>query len=91
MNMRKSNDIFLVKWNNNNIVTLASKCYGCRLVIKVKTISFVYTNEQQSKVSSAHVVTKYNAYMDRVDQFQQSVSTLRVYLEERNGASLYLP
>ena len=41
MSIRKYNDIFLVRLNNNNIVTLASSCCGCHPVTKIKRIASV--------------------------------------------------
>ena len=41
ISMKKSNDIFLVRWNNNNIVTLASNFYGFQLFIKVKRMPYI--------------------------------------------------
>lgn len=78
MSMRTSDNLAIVRWHDNNIVTLASNCSGCQPVTKVDRVETVNQKRQKFKVECPHVVTMYNKYMGGVDRFDQNVDALRV-------------
>ena len=78
MSMRTSDNLALVRWHDNSIVTIASNCYGCNPVIKVDRVGTVNKKRQKMKVECPHVVTMYNKFMGGVDRFDQNVDAQRV-------------
>ncbi|KAK3881610.1 hypothetical protein Pcinc_011466 [Petrolisthes cinctipes] len=78
MNMRTSDNIAIVRWHDNSIVTLASNCNGCQPVTKVDRVGTVNKKRQKIKVDCPHVVTMYNQFMGGVDRFDQNVDDQRV-------------
>lgn len=67
-------DITLVRYNDNNIVTVASTQCGVEPIGKVKR----YCDKQHKLVDQPRCIVNYNRYMGGVDRLDQNVGAYRV-------------
>lgn len=83
ISMRTAKDISVVRWHDNNIVTLASNSFGCQPITKVDRVASVNKKRQKVKVDCPYVVTQYNKFMGGVDRFDQNIDDQRVSFRGR--------
>lgn len=69
-----SSDITLVRYNDNNIVTVASTECGVQSIGKVKR----WCDKQKKEVDQPRCFINYNKYMGGVDRLDQNVGCYRI-------------
>lgn len=74
-------DMCVVRWNDNSIVTVASNCHGTVPIHKVDRIGFVAKKKTKIIVDCPNIVKQYNCFMGGVDRFDQNIGSLRVNLK----------
>ena len=72
----KDSGCILVRWNDNNVVTLASNCYG---VDPVRPASR-WSNAEKKRISidQPDVIYQYNQFMGGVDRLDENIAKVRV-------------
>ena len=70
----------LLKWHDNNIVTIASNCHGILPIRKVDRIGTVQKKRMKLQIECPSVIQMYNKYMGGVDRFDENVASMRVGL-----------
>lgn len=73
-------NIIIVKWVDNSVVSIASICHGVQLVNKINRYS--QEKKQKIKVSQPNIIAKYNKFMGGTDHMDENVSYYRIYLLE---------
>ena len=71
----------LIKWHDNNVVTVASNCHSVSPVHEVERVAFVEKKRQKIKVKCPNAIVQYNKNMGGVDRFDENVDSLRVSLK----------
>lgn len=70
-------DITLVRYNDNNIVTVASKQWVVQSVGKVKR----FCDKQKKDIDQPMCFINYNKYMGGVDRLDQNVGCYRISIK----------
>ncbi|KAF2903608.1 hypothetical protein ILUMI_02579 [Ignelater luminosus] len=73
----RTNGILLVRWVDNNIVSLASIKYGIQPLCEVKRYS--QAQKKNILVSRPFLVSKYNSSMEGTDLMDENISKSRIY------------
>jgi Transposase IS4 len=72
---RKSGMLAL-RWNDNNVVSMLSNCYGIKPIGQVRRWSAA--QKKHIFISQPHVVAQYNRYMGGTDRMDQNIAKLRI-------------
>ncbi|XP_065313258.1 piggyBac transposable element-derived protein 3-like [Gordionus sp. m RMFG-2023] len=72
----KLNEIFVVRWNDNSVVTVASTCHTISLLSNVSRYSKKISSK--IKIPQPNMVTAYNKHMGGVDLCDNLISTYRI-------------
>ncbi|XP_065320355.1 piggyBac transposable element-derived protein 3-like [Gordionus sp. m RMFG-2023] len=72
----KLNEIFVVRWNDNSVVTVASTCHTISLLSNVSRYSKKISSK--IKIPKPNMVTAYNKHMGGVDLCDNLISTYRI-------------
>lgn len=76
-----NNDVLVLRWHDNNIVTFTTNCHNLLPIQKVDRIGTVDGKRTlKIQVNCPSVVQKYNKYMGGVDRFDENVHSMRVVL-----------
>ncbi|XP_060801591.1 piggyBac transposable element-derived protein 3-like [Amyelois transitella] len=77
---RMSDDVFICRWNDNNVVTVATNFENWALTSATR-----WSNEKKSKISIPQpaVIASYNKNMGGVDKCDQAVANLRTRMRIR--------
>ncbi|KAJ4442369.1 hypothetical protein ANN_03955 [Periplaneta americana] len=78
MSFKADKNIIIVKWHDNNVVTVASNCHGITPIQKVDRVAAKGGKRLKIQVDSPSMIQKYNKYMGGVDRFDENVDNLRV-------------
>ncbi len=76
-----ANNVTVVHWHDNSVVTLASNCYGVEPVMKARRWSAA--EKKFVEVPQPHVVHTYNVGMGGVDRMDQNVSCYRISIRSK--------
>lgn len=68
--------ILLVRWTDNNVITMASNVHGMQQVSKARRYSRI--QRKSIDVDCPNVVEKYNKHMGGTDQMDQNVNAYRI-------------
>ena len=71
-----SSGILLVRWHDNNVVTLASNCHSATPVEQAKRWS--NRDKKTITVDQPRIIAAYNRHMGGVDRLDQNVSSYRI-------------
>ncbi|XP_046685485.1 piggyBac transposable element-derived protein 3-like [Homalodisca vitripennis] len=72
----KKENLIIVRWMDNSVVTVASNCYSVEPVGKVDRYS--QTHKKHIQITQPNLIMKYNRAMGGVDRMDQGVSNYRV-------------
>ena len=76
-----NSNIVVVRWHDNSVVTLASKCHGVEPVGSAQRWSSA--EKRRVDVPQPYVVSQYNKYMGGVDRMDQNIATYRISIRYR--------
>lgn len=71
-----SENIIIVKWVDNSVVSVASTCHSLQPINKVSRYS--KESKQKINVSQPNLITKYNKFMGGTDRMDQNMSYYRI-------------
>lgn len=72
----RSNGIIFVRWVDNNIVTVASTCFGVEPIANVRRFS--QAEKKHIQVPRPHLISKYNNHMGGTDRMDQNIAQYRI-------------
>jgi hypothetical protein len=79
--MDTANNVEVVRWHDNSVVTIASNCLGTKPVVKAKRWSAA--EKKVIDVDQPYVIQAYNAGMGGVDRMDQNVSKYRISIRSK--------
>ena len=88
ISMQATSDIALVRWNDNNIVNMASNAYGALPTTTVNRVASIDEKRTKVTISCPQVVSMYNRYMVGEDRFDENVDSQRISLR---GKKWWIP
>ena len=74
-------NIIVARWNDNNVVTMASNCHGVEPIGSVQRWS--KAEGKVVDVPQPHLISKYNKNMGGVDQMNQNIGAHRISIRSR--------
>jgi Transposase IS4 len=74
---RKSG-MLAVRWNDNNVVTVLSNCYGVHPMVQVKRWSAAQKKHVQ--IPMRNLIAQYNRFMDGTDRMDQNIPKCRTHI-----------
>lgn len=77
----KEDGIILVKWMDNNVVTVASTCYGTNPTVQVKRYS--QAEKKIVQVPQPRLISEYNRCMGGTDLMDQHISRYRISIRRK--------
>lgn len=72
---RKSG-MLAVRWNDNNVVTMLSNCFGIQPVVQAKRWSS--SEKKHVLIPMPQLISKYNHYMGGTDRMDQNIAKFRI-------------
>lgn len=64
-----------IRWNDNNVVTMLSNCFGIHPLGNVKRWSAV--NQKHVNITQPHMIAQYNVFMGGTDRMDQNIAKIR--------------
>lgn len=80
-NIDKEDGIILVKWMDNNVVTVASTCHGINPTVQVKRYS--QAEKKIVQVTQPRLIAEYNRCMGGTDMMDQQLSRYRISIRRK--------
>jgi DNA excision repair protein ERCC-6 len=78
LSLKVTQDLSVVKWHDNSIVTVASNCHSLSPITTIDRIGSVNEKRTKIQVPCPNAVRQYNRYMGGVDRFDENLHSLRV-------------
>lgn len=77
----KQNNVLLVRWNDNNVVTIASNVHGVYPLVKAKR----WSNSEKKiiEIDQPNVVAQYNHCMGGTDRMDQNIGNYRCSIRSK--------
>ena len=72
---RKSR-MLAVRWNDNNVVTLLSNCFGVQPVTQIKRWSA--SEKKHIRIPMQNLISQYNRFMGGTDRMDQNIAKFRI-------------
>ena len=74
-------NLIVVRWNDNNVVSLASNCHGVEPIGAAKRWSAA--QKKRVEITQPFLVSQYNAYMGGVDRMDQNIGAYRITMRNK--------
>ena len=65
-----------VRWNDNNVVSMLSNCFGIQPLNQVKRWSA--SEKKHVQINQPYLISQYNRYMGGTDRMDQNIAKLRI-------------
>lgn len=77
----KENNVLLVRWNDNNVVTLVSNVFGVKPLVKAKR----WSNSEKKivEIDQPNLIAQYNQCMGGTDRMDQNISSYRCSIRSK--------
>ena len=69
-------DMRAIRWNDNNVVSMLSNCFGIQPIIQVKRWSA--SEKKHVQIPMPYLVSQYNRFMGGTDRMDQNIEKLRI-------------
>ncbi|XP_046689118.1 piggyBac transposable element-derived protein 3-like, partial [Homalodisca vitripennis] len=86
--IEKEDGIFVARWKDNSVVTVASTSYGIEPIASVKRFS--QSEKKYLHIQQPFVIKQYNHHMGGTDLMDEDISTTELGSGERSGGGLCL-